>query len=91
MELARIILRQVAGPGTWNAMQALLLSDEPMTQAELAKAIKKSQPAISRALAALARANLVTSHRDPNRAGSPGRPPVRWQPAREQWNRLTKQ
>lgn len=96
MELDRLILRQVAGPGSWNAMQALLASDEPLTQAELAEEIKRSQPAVSRALAALARADLVTSHHDRDRGQDrdgdrpPGRPPVRWRPDREQWDRLTK-
>lgn len=90
MEFNRLILRQVAGPGTWNAMQALLASNEPLTQAELAHAIKRSQPAVSRALATLARAKLVTSHRDRGRDLSPGRPPVRWRPDRQQWDRLTK-
>jgi predicted ArsR family transcriptional regulator len=91
MEINRLILRQVAGPGSWNAMQALLASDEPVTQAELAEQIKRSQPAVSRALSALARADLVTGHRDPDRGDRPrGRPPVRWGPDRNQWDRLTK-
>jgi DNA-binding MarR family transcriptional regulator len=92
MELDRLILRQVAGPGSWNAMQALLARDEPLTQAELGEAIKRSQPAVSRALAALARADLVTWHRDQDSESdrSRGRPPVRWGPDREQWDRLTK-
>ncbi len=86
MELDRLRLRQIAGPGAWRTLQALLDDDRAMTQAELALKVDRTQPAVSRALGALSRAQLVTS--TPDRQGSLGRPARRWKANREECARL---
>lgn len=89
MEIERHIVRQLAGPVAWRVLEVLLEHSEPVTQAELASTLGRSQPAVSRALAALARAGLASSAPAPARRRSAGRPAQRWGPDRERWERLS--
>lgn len=86
MELERLRLRQLAGPGAWGALNALLQSPDGLTQDELISTTDRSQAAVSRAIAALVRAELVAGTAEPT--GHPGRPPVRWRADRQRWERI---
>jgi predicted ArsR family transcriptional regulator len=89
MESRRLLLRQLAGPVAWHVLEVLLEHTEPVTQAELAATLGRSQSAISRALAALERAGLASSASTPTKRRGAGRPPRRWAPDRERWTRLS--
>jgi len=89
MELQRLLVRQLAGPVAWRTLETLLERAEPMTQAELATALGRSQPAVSRALAALKRAGLASSAPAVGPRRGPGRRPQHWAPDRKRWARLS--
>jgi predicted ArsR family transcriptional regulator len=67
---------RIAGPTAWAVLLELLGSNEPTTQERLMDAVGRSQPAVSRALAALTDAGLVVS--EVSRQGQRGRPRATW-------------